>query len=334
MRKFNLFLVVTVLFVLYSCKDSKSQKRYLPPSTGGINSLIVVMDNELWKGAVGDKVREYFAQPALGLSPEQAIFSITQIPPQVFSGAVAQSRSILYVEQDTLSLAHIKSDVYASPQKVAVIKGEGYNDLVSNIDSLANRAIATFKKLEMDEAQKRFARSLNKEKALEDEFGVSLTLPSVYQVGKHEENFVWIDRQILKGTMNIIAYTMPSNSFDNDSTFVLDIIKMRDSIGKKYIPGPDVPGKKTYMITERAFAPYVFAAEINGMKAAEIRGIWEIKNYPMAGPYLTYIINDEANDRKLIIEGFTFAPSTEKREYMFELEAILKTLQIRNDNNP
>ncbi len=333
MRKFNLFLVTACLLGMSSCKDTKSEKKYLPPSTGGINSLMVVMDNELWKGPVGDKVREYFAQPALGLSPEQAIFSITQIPPQVFSGAITQSRSILYIEQDTLSLGHIKTDVYASPQKVAIIKGEGYNELAGNIDSLANKAIASFKKLEMDEAQKRFKRSLSKENSLQEEFGVTMTLPSVYQVGKHEENFVWIDRQIQKGTMNIIAYAMPSNSFENDSTFIADILRMRDSIGKKYVPGPDVPGKKTYMISERAFAPYVFPAEVNGMKAAEVRGIWEIKNYPMAGPYLTYIINDSVNNRKLIVEGFTFAPSTQKRDYMFELEAILKTLKINPPNS-
>ncbi|MGB5458705.1 MAG: DUF4837 family protein, partial [Eudoraea sp.] len=61
---------------------------------------------------------------------------------------------------------------------------------------------------------------------------------------------------------------------------------------------------------------------------AEARGIWEIQNYPMAGPFLTYIINDKANNRKLILEGFTFAPATNKRDYMFELEAILKTVQF------
>ncbi|MGB5662028.1 DUF4837 family protein, partial [Eudoraea sp.] len=53
-----------------------------------------------------------------------------------------------------------------------------------------------------------------------------------------------------------------------------------------------------------------------------------IQNYPMAGPFLTYIINDKANNRKLILEGFTFAPATNKRDYMFELEAILKTVQF------
>ncbi|MBT8321280.1 MAG: DUF4837 family protein, partial [Eudoraea sp.] len=166
------------------------------------------------------------------------------------------------------------------------------------------------------------------DKVLQDKFGIKLNIPSIYEMGKEEDNFVWIDRQIQKGTMNIIAYSLPSSSFDNDSTFVRDIVRMRDSIGQLYVPGPDIPNKITYMITEKAFAPYVFSAEIAGKKAAEIRGIWEVKNYPMAGPFLSYIINDEANDRILVLEGFTFAPATNKRDYMFELEAIMKTLRF------
>ena len=285
---------------------------------------MVVMEDGLWQGAVGDHVRDVFAQPALGLSPIQPIFSLTQVPPQVFKGAVKHSRSILFIEQDTISLGHVKSNVYASPQRVAVVKGANYNELVANIDAVADKAIAAFKQNEMAETQKRFTRSLNREKALEEEFGIQMTIPSAYRVGKQEDNFVWIDRQIPKGTMNIIAYTMPMDSFSNDSTFVAEIVKMRDSIGKKYVPGPY---ENTYMMTEKAFAPYVFPVEIGGKKAAEAKGIWEINGYPMAGPFLTYIINDKEHDRRMIIEAFAFAPSTQKRDYMFELESILKTIK-------
>nr|WP_298923440.1 DUF4837 family protein [uncultured Allomuricauda sp.] len=327
MKKF-ITLSITILFlVMLSCKDSGPKQRFLPPSTGGINSLMVVMDTELWQGGIGDKIREQFAAPVLGLPQGEPKFSITQIPPQVFKGAITYSRSVLFVQQDTLSLAHIKSDVYAKPQKVAVIKGETYNDLAGNVDSLAGMAIASFKKVEIAEAQKRFTRSLNKEKAFEEELGISLNVPSLYKVGKREKNFVWMDIQIPKGTMNIVAYSMPWDSFANDSTFVNDIIKMRDSIGKKYVPGPY---ENTFMITEKAFSPYVFPAQIGGKKAAEARGIWEINGYPMAGPFLTFIINDKENNRKLVLEGFTFAPSAEKRDYMFELEAILRTVKFNS----
>lgn len=327
MRKIAIVLLLAAL-ALNSCMEGSKSERFLPPSTGAVNSLMVVMDNELWKGAIGDKVREHFAARVLAVPQSEAIFSLIQIPPQVFKGATTNSRSVLFVQQDTLSIAHIKSDLYAKPQKVGVVKGRDYSELVANIDLLAPKAIAAFRNNEISESQRRFKKSLNKEQDLKEEFGITLNVPSVYSVGKHEDNFVWLDRQILKGNMNIIAYEMPWDSFTTDSTFVRDIVKMRDSVGKRFIPGPDVPGKTTYMITEKAFAPYVFPAEISGRKAAEVRGIWEISGYPMAGPFLTYIINDEPNNRKLVLEGFIFAPSANKRDDLLELEAILKTVQF------
>ena len=229
------------------------------------------------------------------------------------------------MEQDSTSLAHIKDDAYAKPQKVAVVTGPTEEVMIRNLDSLADRAIKEFKSNEIAEAQRRFERSLSKDEALEEEFGIKLNVPSLYKVGKREDNFVWMDIQIPKGTMNVIAYEMPWDYFSNDSTFVDDIVRMRDSIGEKYIPGPY---ENTFMITEKAFSPYVFPAEIGGKKAAEVKGVWEISGYPMAGPFLTYIINDKENDRKMVIEGFTFAPSEAKRDYMFELEAILKTIEF------
>ncbi|MGB5434265.1 MAG: DUF4837 family protein [Maribacter sp.] len=326
MKQFK-FVLPLFFAIILSCKDS-GEKNYLPSSIGAYNSLIVVIDNEDWKSTVGDKVRQYFAASTLGLTMEEPIFSITQIPPEVFSGAVRNSRNVLYVQKDTLNLAHIKSDMYSQPQKVAVIKGKTDREIIENLDKKAPEIINSFKDQEIKEAQHRFLKSLNKEKDLKEKFGINLSIPSVYRVVKSEDKFVWLERQIQKGTMNIIVYEMPWDSFSVDSTFVKDIVRMRDSIGDLYIPGPDVPGKKTHMRTEPAFSPSVFPVEITEMKAAEVRGLWDIKNYPMAGPFLTYIVNDKVHNRKIVVEGFTFAPSAEKRDYMFELEAIMKTLQI------
>lgn len=321
------FLPIFAFILLFSCEEGE-KKDYLPNSIGAYNTLTVVIDNELWNSEVGDGIRESFAAPALGLTWDEALFSITQIPPKVFSGAVRNTRSVLYVMQDTLNLAHMKSNMYAKPQKVGVIKGRTKEEILTNLNEKAPEFITAFKRLELDEAQNRFLKSLSKEKALQNNFGVELNVPSIYKVGREEKDFVWIDRQIQKGNMNIIAYSVPWNTFSNDSTFVQDIVRMRDSIGGLFIPGEDIPGKKNHMITEKAFSPYVFPVEIAGRKAAEVRGIWEMSGYPMAGPFLTYIINDKPNNRKLVLEGFTFAPATEKRDYMFELEAIMKTVRF------
>lgn len=314
--------------------NGKNKIEYKPESTGAINSLTVVMDNDLWKGPVGDKVREHFAAPVVGLIWDEPQFTINQVPPKVFTGALRTTRSILVVGLDSVDVAHMKTDVYATPQKVGVVRGSTPEIIEQGLDSQSDAFIKEYKDLEVSEAQKRFLRSVSKEKVLQDKFGVQLTIPSIYKVGKQEDNFVWIDREIQKGNMNIIAYTVPENYFKSDSTLVQDIIKMRDSIGKKYIPGPDMPGKITYMDTEKGFSPHIYPTTIGGHKGAEVRGIWEVHNYPMAGPFLMYIVNDKEHNRKLILEGFTFAPSTNKRDYMFELEAILKTLKFVDETKP
>ena len=100
---------------------------------------------------------------------------------------------------------------------------------------------------------------------------------------------------------------------------------MRDTIGKKYIPGSK---DGMYMITEAAYTPSTVSTKILGKNAYETRGKWEVKNDFMAGPFLNYAIIDEKNDRLLVVEGFTYAPSVNKREFLFELEAIAKSLVI------
>lgn len=320
--------LLLLFFTLLSCNDG-NKKTYKPGSLGSINSLAVVMDTELWEGAVGDKVREHFAAPIVGLTWDEPVFSIEHMPKQVFTTTTRHRRSVLFVDLDTLNIAHIKTDLYATPQKVAVVKGRTQEELMENLDAAAATMIASIKEMELEESQKRFLKSLNKDTIMDTKFGVSLRLPSLYTVDKQEDNFVWIAREIQKGSMNIIAYNIPWNSFANDTTFVGEFVRMRDSIGKKYIPGPDLPNKITYMTTEDAFAPHVFTAELDERETIEVRSIWDMENYPMAGPFVTYIIDDKENNRKLVLEAFCFAPATNKRDYMFELEAILRTVKFK-----
>ncbi|MGB5647264.1 MAG: DUF4837 family protein, partial [Muriicola sp.] len=307
----HLFTLLFVLLLLFSCDDGP-KKSYKPASIGAINTVGVVISNDLWEGPVGDKLREYFAAPVVGLTWDEPIFSLEQMPQKVFTGTTRHRRAVLFVDLDTVNVAHVKTDLYATPQEIGVIKGRTQEEIIDNIETSAEEIIKAITAMELKETQKRFLRSLNKEKILEEKFGVTLSLPSIYKLGKQEDNFVWIDREIQKGSMNIIAYEIPWSGLSNDSTFVTDFIRMRDSIGKKYIPGPDVLNKITYMTTEDAFAPYFFTTEIDGRRTVEARSIWDMENFPMAGPFATFIMDDEKNNRKLVVEGFTFAPATNK----------------------
>ena len=120
---------------------------------------------------------------------------------------------------------------------------------------------------------------------------------------------------------------MPFESIPKNDKTIDAIIQMRDSIGEAYIPGRDP--KTMHMITEKAYAPYLYDAIVDNKPAFETKGMWEVKNFQMAGPFINYIVEDKQHNRLVVIEGFTFAPSEDKRDFMFEIEAILKTLQIK-----
>jgi len=321
----NLAPFFVLLFIVSSCKE-KSNYKYLPESIGQVQSILVVMEEDLWESAVGDSVRKAFTSPIKGLAVAEPAHHIQYIPPSVFKGTVKQNRTVLAVGLDSLSLAHIKKDVYARPQLIGVVKGLDQADLMQQFQAKKGDFITAFKALEIEQTQRRFKRSLNQEKGIKNLLGVGLDIPSAYRLGMHTESFAWIDRAIPSGSSNIIAYALPYNSFSSPDTFIEDIVAARDSVVKIHIPGPDVPGKTTYMKTETVFMPYVTLAEIAGYKGVEIRGIWDIQNYPMAGPFVAYILNDPDQDRKIVLEGFVFAPNKEKRTLLFELEAIIKTL--------
>jgi hypothetical protein len=125
------------------------------------------------------------------------------------------------------------------------------------------------------------------------------------------------------GNNNILVYSLP---LDEQNSIADSIIPMRDAIGEKYIPGSK---EGMYMITEAAYTPFTIETEIEEKMAYETRGKWEVKNDFMAGPFLNYAIVDKEHDRLLVVEGFTYAPSVDKRNFLLELEAIAKSVQIK-----
>jgi hypothetical protein len=121
--------------------------------------------------------------------------------------------------------------------------------------------------------------------------------------------------------LNIIAYTVPY-TYKGD-VIVNDILTIRDSIGEKYIPGQF---ENTYLMTEHQYKSVFKEVTVSGKKAIETRGLWIVKNDFMGGPFLSYTFVDKKNHQLIIIEGFSYSPSAKKRDFVFELEAILKTV--------
>lgn len=324
MRHFLVCLLTSLLLI--SC-HKKKKEQYLPDSVGSINSLTIVMDPQLWGGVVGDSLREYFASPVEEIAgAREPLFDIQQIPLEVFNGMTRASRNILIVSTDTRNGFDIRDSLYAKPQKVAFIIGQTTDDLISEIQKYAPKIIRTFKENEMQEVRNRFQNTLNNTKLIENTLGIQLSFPSLYNIVKQENNFFWLERKVKNGTADILIYEVPKGKICTHSNLCSeDIIQMRDSIGKRYVPGPQ---EGMYMITSPAFAPTYTKTQLNGYPTIVSKGLWEVKDFILGGPFSNYIIEDPKKNRCVVIEGFIAAPGTSKRDLLFELETIIKSVRF------
>lgn len=322
----NFFAFFSVLFILTGCGDGKNDPVVVANSSGKINNVTVVMENDLWTGEVGEAVRRHLAAPVDGLPQEEPLFSLSQMPPEAYSGFARKNRIFLHIQKGQEPAVKMAENAYARPQKGVLITGETNEQIISLIEENADNIISTFKKTELKEQQRRINKSLKSDEKLEEKLGVSLKFPTAYRYAKETDDFVWIRKDIPTGSMEILVYEVPRHVIEKDTNIIGNIIEMRDSIGKTHIPGrlPD-----SYMVTESAYAPYLFESQIDGNFAWESKGIWEVKGDFMGGPFINYAVLDEENDRYVVLEGFAFSPSARKRENMMELEAILRSAKIQ-----
>ena len=299
---------------------------YLPQSSGNINNVSIVMKEKEWESRLGENTRNIVGDIYQGLPIDEPNFKFFNISPKQFNGFSRHSRNILYFQKDTANKFRIYKNLYSKPQLFFLIQGEDEDILINYLIENKPLIINTIKEGERKEKIRRIKKSPSKSNVLRKKMRINLVYPSVYKKVKDTFNFIWLEKQILKGTLNIISYRLPLNTISNPPK-LNDVIRIRDSIGKINIPGR-LEG--THMITEKDYRPYFYKLNMGGKIIYETKGMWEVKNDFMGGPFINYILKDKKSNEWVIVEGFAFAPSVSKRDYMFELNSILSTISINN----
>ena len=324
------------VFVLISCgkdKNNKAESDFVQPeSTGRINHLVAVVEPHHWKSGIGNALKDLVTTPVTGLPQQENQFKISTVPSKGFKGLFRNSRNILVTQVSDQEVFHVSKNKYAKPQTIVVIKAKTEKALEEKIREKSEEIAKVFKdedlksiqKLHHKERYRGVINTLKKQKA-------NLVIPNKYRVVMDTlGSFLWMRSHIAGGiavgdqTNNILVYSVPM--FDTSKSITQQVIKNRDSIGKLFIRGNDVD--KMYMITEAARKPVTKILSIDGKRAFETRGTWEVYGAFNAGPFLNYSIEDPENNRVLVVEGFNYAPSVNKRDFVFELEAILKTASV------
>jgi len=320
----TLFLWLLVSFFVSSCSFKK--EKYSDDSSAAINTIAVIIDDQLWNGEVGDSIRNKFASPVLGLPQEEPLFTINQYPVKLFEGFSTNSRNILILKKDNENKFELKKNEFATPQNAFHISGKTSFEILAILEKNAGDIIKKMRTIEIEYNQKTIKDSLLDTKKIQKKFNIDLLIPSKYEYVMRRRNFIWLKSEIPSGNNSLIIYQIPWKKISSNNA-VKDVVKVRDSIGKLYIHGS---AYRTQMVTEEAYSPYFSKTTLKDCKTYETKGTWQMKNDFMTGPFINYAIFDKINKRILVLEGFCYAPSKEKRDLMFELESIIKSIQIKN----
>ena len=313
-------IYILVVLFFFSCDQTTTS--YKPKSSGNIHTVSVVVEDKVWKSKLGDNLRDVFASEFEGLPQQEPLFTLVHIPPKVFKDFAREGRNIIKISLNTVDTAYIEKNKYASPQLVLNVEGRNSKAITKQLNKISSKAILAFRNNEVMEKQRRIRKSVLKTEEFKA-LGVSLTLPSAYSLFKKDnQNKLWFQRETKKGSVNFLTYTLP---IITQPITLEKVIKIRDSIGKEFIPGRN---EGSYVITEKAYKPYFNKIKIKNLTAFKTKGTWEVVNDYMAGPFLNIMVEDIKNQRFIVFEGFVFSPSDRKREYMIELEAIIESLKI------
>ena len=316
------FLCLILSVLLVSCFQKQENEQH--SKEGKTNTISIIIDDQLWYGEVGDSIRNKFAAPVWGLTQEEPLFTINQYPARLLEGFVTDSRSIIVVKKTGTEKFEIKSNQKTLPHNTFRIYGKSIDDIICSIEMNGSEIIKTIRDTEIKKIQDDNRQSLLNPTIIKNKFHVDLEIPTGYEYMLHKKNFIWLKKEIISGNTSLLIYQIPMNRITKGSDIVENIVRMRDSVGY-YIKGRE---PKTRMITGEAYAPYFSTTSLNGKKAYETKGTWELKNDFMTGPFINYTILDETYNRVLVIEGFCYSPSNQERDLMLDLEAIIKSVKI------
>ena len=317
--------IILLSYIAISCQNN--QEKLLPESTGKTHNILLIMDDHDWKKSVGDSIRKYFASEFTDLPQSEPEYTLHQASPHLFSDIFKTIRDIIIIKKGDKNEVKYFTDKFARPQLIVQVEGKNNEEIKKLLYKHAQEIKERFNEFEIKHLQELHRKTLRNNEDIEKELGITIEIPDYFALVDHQKNFFWFRRDVKNGEADILLYSVPLK--DEQDLKGNRVLYYRDSIGKKYIPGPV---DSTYMKSERNLSPSQIMTRINGNKAIETRGLWNMKNDFMGGPYVNYSIIDKKHKRMIVGEGFIYAPAIDKRDYMVQLEAILRTIKLEDSN--
>jgi len=354
----NLYQALFCMLIVAMTSCSSDMRSSLDPvesAFGQANSIVVIADKNVWEGPIGDTFQYYFEGAYPILPQPEPLFDLKHFTPEDLRAEPIRKRKRTYVvlgdidDEDSSTGQLLRTDLgdqnvsraakeksfnttmgknrWAHGQTVVYLFGSNEQELTKNIKdkfpAIAKRINTADQQMIKENA---YSRGVDNKLSndIKEALGVEIDVPGDYVLAIHDENTIWLRSETDFLSSNIFLQKLP---YKDKSQFTQEGMKaIRDSIGRKYV---STEIENTYMRTNDVDLPMLTKViTLNDNYAMEARGIWDIVNDYMGGPFLSYLVHNTSTNELLFIDGFVHAPGKKKRNYMQHLEEIFSTVKF------
>ena len=319
------YACIILLFTLFACQENgQKDVNTLPSMTGALNELVIVLEEHLWQGDVGDSLRAVLGAEVQGIPWQESIFDLVQIPPKAYTRIFETHRNLLFFEKGKKASVGLQENANAKGQLMALVTYQNTEELKVLLKQYATVIAYRFQQQERERLRPQMVLQTGLEKVFQ-KHKVDLNVPKDFTLVLDTTDFTWIeyspkDKEIIQG---VFIYEI-----NLETPFTTwQLLAQRDSLTKQYVQGETIG---SYMAVENQhYQPWIKHTESMGYNTLEIKGLWKMQNAFMGGPFITHFIQDTTTNRILAIEGFLFNPLEDKRDKMQLLQLVLESAKKR-----
>lgn len=353
MYQFQIKLISFLLFSLIfaGCSNEVTDSfRPVPVAVGKVNQVNVICDKAMWESHVGDSLRYYFEGPYLILPQPEPLFDVRQFTPENLEHQPLRKELTTYI-----ILANLSDDDSPTTQMVKKDLGQenvrksqedpSYNCPVSkdrwaknqlvfyqfawSHDQLAENITDNFPSISkriqnhdlpgIERAVFHSGNNVSAQNTIQTNFSAEVAIPADYTEAINDGKIIWLRRNSDQYNSNLIVTSVPYT--DETQLTPAGLKAIRNKIGREYISST-IEGSYV-QVNDTDLPMFTSVKTVNGNYVLEARGIWEMVNDYMAGPFISYLVYNPNKKELLFIDGFVLAPNKAKRDYMQNLEYIL-----------
>lgn len=329
--------------------------RSIPTAIGKLQQLNLVVDDDLWEAHLADTFLHIYQGPYLILPQPEPLYDVRTFTVEEILEDPIRRELKLFVKIANLSDTnsqltqmvindlgeqrieeslrnnsfgvHVVRDKWAKGQLVVYLFGNSPEGIINGISrsfTQVNDRIQTF--FESTIEAEIYGGGVNRAlvNKISQKFGSTIRVPNGWVEAIEEENFLWLRRELRDASLSLIFSEI---SYENVSQLSPEYLReLRDSITTQYISS----GKEgTFMTVEDQFLPlFDYQYRKNGLYTIELRGIWDMRNDFMGGPFQSFLFLNEDTNKLLFVDAFAYAPADDKRNHMIKLNHIVNTIEL------